>query len=147
MWILGNATTLERSPVWSALIQNARQRGSITPDASPSKLFPSCPLHLMTAEPPPFGASRPARGTCVHVPPGATTPSSSACWLCRADVADSFRHATGKLFYGRAAHYDEPRLACFRKALCLTHELHNPLHDPDQACHLGAFALRDARSF
>lgn len=62
MWILGNASTLERSPVWGALIENARQRSSIVPNAAPARLFPGCPLQMTSPDPPPFGASRPAEG-------------------------------------------------------------------------------------
>ena len=34
LWILGSAATLRQSPVWSALIQDADQRGSIVHKAS-----------------------------------------------------------------------------------------------------------------
>ncbi|KAK9867986.1 hypothetical protein WJX84_009523 [Apatococcus fuscideae] len=55
MWILGNAATLERSPVWSALITDARERQAVVPHASSAKLFPDCPLNAIPSGLPPFG--------------------------------------------------------------------------------------------
>ena len=57
MWILGNAATLERSPVWSALITDARERQAVVPHASSAKLFPDCPLNAIPSGLPPFGMS------------------------------------------------------------------------------------------
>ena len=33
LWVLGSAATLQRSPVWAALLEDARKRAKIVPDA------------------------------------------------------------------------------------------------------------------
>lgn len=46
MWVLGSATTLERSEVWAALLKNAEERNTIMRDADAK--YASCPLcHLL----------------------------------------------------------------------------------------------------
>lgn len=33
LWVLGSASTLQRSPVWAALLEDAQRRGKIVPNA------------------------------------------------------------------------------------------------------------------
>lgn len=33
LWVLGSAATLQRSPVWAALLEDAQKRAKIVPDA------------------------------------------------------------------------------------------------------------------
>ena len=33
LWVLGSAATLQRSPVWAALLEDAEKRTKIVPDA------------------------------------------------------------------------------------------------------------------
>lgn len=45
LWVLGSAATLERNPVWAALLANARERGCVIQEAN-ARCFCQCFLAL-----------------------------------------------------------------------------------------------------